>query len=75
MCMVCLRAIGLLMKGRRRTPEGKKNGERKANNEKMESINHPLCSFLLALTLEVKTLMTLSGTPQRDPVTFELCAF
>lgn len=34
MCMVCLRAIGLLMKGRRRTLKEKKNGERKANNEK-----------------------------------------
>lgn len=73
MCMVCLRAIGLLMKGRRRTPKEKKNGERKANNEKMESINHPVCSFLLGLTLEVKTLMTLSGSSQHDLVTFEPC--
>lgn len=26
--------------------------------KKMESINHPVCLFLLGLTLEVKTLMT-----------------
>lgn len=32
--------------------------ERQTMKKKMESINHPVCSFLFSLTLEVKTLMT-----------------
>lgn len=63
----------LIDEGEEKDSKRKKNGERKANNEKMESINHPVCSFLFGLTLEVKTLMTLSGTLQHDPVTFEPC--
>lgn len=63
----------LIDEGEEKDSKRKKNGERKANNEKMESINHPVCSFLFGLTLEVKTLMTLSGTSQHDPVTFEPC--
>lgn len=68
----------LIDEGEEKDSKGKKNGERKANNEKkMESINHlprvVVYSFLLELTLQRKPLMTLSGTSQHDLVTFVLC--
>lgn len=77
-CMVCLLAIGLLMKGRRRTQYTSKNGKRKANNEKnrvhkSSSLCFCVLCLLSFLTVDAvdRDLMTLSGEPsQHDLVTF-----
>lgn len=76
-CMVCLRAIGLLMKGSGRTHYSSKERERQKKNRVYKSSLLFFCELGLLPFLSVDTvgrdLMTLSGEPsQHDLVTFAL---